>query len=380
MILTVVTGYPSEKDKYNNNFVHTRVKAYIREGMDSEVFIIGTNQAPYSYDGVDVSYGTSEGLFNRVNSDKAITCVCFHFLDIQMLKAIQKFRSDVSITIFVHGNEALWWYERIFPDKFADLIHMLKFIKYAVKNTVSINYIKRRINTLGDNVNIVCVSEWMKNIAVKNWKIDESRIKTHIIPNIIDENIFPYKEKDPDSRFNILMIRSFTNGKYALDIAMEIIKELQEYPEKDRLKISVYGDGWLYEKYTSRIKEFPNVVLHRKMLPHSDISGVHAQNGIFLCPTRQDAQGVSMCEAMSSGLVPISSDNTAIPEFLPSEYRLAFNSPKESARRIIEIIRNPAEYSILSKEVSAFIRQKCSVQKTTNKELELMRSLSKDRV
>lgn len=376
MIITVATGYPNEKDKYNNNFIHTRVKAYIREGIDSEVFIIGSYDLPHIYDGVQLTYGDWKALADRVNNEPNITCVCFHFLDIQMMKAIQAFRKDVAITIFVHGNEALWWYERIFPDKFADIIRVLKFIKYAFRNTVSINYIKRRINKLGDRVNIICVSEWMKDVAVNNWKIDESRIKTHIIPNIIDETIFPYKEKTSDDRFNILMIRSFTNGKYALDIAMDIIKELQQYPEKDKIHVSVYGDGWLWEKYTSRIKELPNVELNKRMLPHGDIADVHSNNGIFLCPTRQDAQGVSMCEAMSSGLVPISSDNTAIPEFLPAGYNLAFNSPKDAAERIIQLIRDPEEFRRLSKEVSGFIRQKCSIEMTTDKELQLMKKLS----
>ena len=376
MILIVATGYPNEKDKYNNNFIHTRVKAYIREGINSEVFIIGSGNPSYVYDGVHLSCGDWKTLADRVNNDSDITCVCFHFLDIQMMKAIQAFRKDVAITIFVHGNEALWWYERIFPDKFADAIRILKFIKYAVKNTISINYIKHRINRLGDKVNIICVSEWMKDVAVKNWKIDESKIKTHIIPNIIDETIFPYIKKEPEERYKILMIRSFTNGKYALDVAMDTITELQKYPEKDKISVSVYGDGWLWEKYTSRIKEFTNVRLNRRMLPHDEISSVHAQHGIFLCPTRQDAQGVSMCEAMSSGLVPISSNNTAIPEFLPSTYGLALNSPQEAAERIIQLIRNPEEFERLSKEVSGFIRKKCCIEKTTEKELQLMRKLS----
>ena len=377
MILTVATGYPNEKDKYNNNFIHTRVKAYIREGIDSEVYIIGKSSLQsHTYDGVKLNCGDWKELANKVNNNTSITCVCFHFLDIPMMKAIHKFRRNVAVTIFVHGNEALWWHERIFPDKFADIIRVLKFIKYAIKNTVSINFIKYKINKLGANVNIICVSEWMKEVAVKNWKLDESKIKIHIIPNIIDETIFPYKQKRPEDRFKILMIRSFTNGKYALDIAMDIIRELQNYPEKDKIHISVYGDGWLWEKYTSRIKSFDNVELNKRMLPHGEISGVHSQNGIFLCPTRQDAQGVSMCEAMSSGLIPISSDNTAIPEFLPKDYNLAFNSSKEAAERIIEILRKPEEFEFLSRAVSDFIREKCSIDKTTGKELQLMKELS----
>ena len=376
MILTVVSGYPNEQSRYNNNFVHARVKAYLREGIDSKVFIIGSNETDYTYEGVSVLCGSKSRLIELVNSRKDINCVCFHFLSVQMLKAINMFQRDIAITIFVHGNEALWWYERIFPDKFSDIIRVLKFIKYVLINTYSINYIKRRINLLGNNANLVCVSEWMKDVVVRNWKIDTSKIKVHIIPNIIDEKLFPYHKKTIDKRFNILMIRSFTNGKYALDIAMDIVSKLQKYPEAKDIRVTVVGDGWLHEKYTSRIKNFPNVTIEKRMLSQPEIVQFHEQNGIFLCPTRQDAQGVSMCEAMSSGLVPISSNNTAIPEFLPSEYNLALNTAEESAERIISLIRNPDEYLTLSERVSAFIRQKCNIEMTTGRELTLMRSLN----
>ena len=172
------------------------------------------------------------------------------------------------------------------------------------------------------------------------------------------------------------MIRQFTSGKYALDVAMDIIKELQAYPENDKFKFTIIGDGWLFEKYTSRVSMFSNVEIKRTFLSQNDISKYHNENGFFICPTRQDAQGVSMCEAMSSGLIPISSNNTAIPEFLPEKYNLCFDNAKDSAKRIIEIINNETEFKKLSEECSKFIQEKCSSEKTTKKEIELMSSFS----
>ena len=43
---------------------------------------------------------------------------------------------------------------------------------------------------------------------------------------------------------------------------------------------------------------------------------MHKKNGIFMVPTRLDSQGVSRDEAMSSGLVPITNNVAAIPEFV----------------------------------------------------------------
>ena len=103
---------------------------------------------------------------------------------------------------------------------------------------------------------------------------------------------------------------------------------------------------------------FSNVEIKRTFLSQNDISKYHNENGFFICPTRQDAQGVSMCEAMSSGLIPISSNNTAIPEFLPEKYNLCFDNAKDSAKRIIEIINNETEFKNYLKNVQKIYTRK----------------------
>lgn len=377
MITTVAQTYPTEKNMYNNGFVHARIKAYLKEGISANAFVLNNSEikSDYIMEGVDVLAGNIERLVSYVNENDSVTCVCFHFLNISMLKAIQRFRTNVKIVIFVHGNEALWWYQRIFPDRFSGVVRTLKFVKYAIVNTRSIFYIRRKINNLKLQINIICVSEWMKDVAIKNWRIDEKKVKTHIIPNIVNEDIFKFQKKDEELRYDILLIRQFTSGKYALDVAMDTIKKLEEYPEADRIHFTIIGRGWLYKKYTNRIKNYKNVHLEETFLSQNDIAMRHKKNGIFLCPTRQDAQGVSMCEAMSSGLVTISSPNTAIPEFLPQEFNLAFDDADKAAERIIELIRNPREFTRLSKEVSEFIHQKCNSKQTTVKEIELIKSM-----
>jgi glycosyltransferase involved in cell wall biosynthesis len=54
-----------------------------------------------------------------------------------------------------------------------------------------------------------------------------------------------------------------------------------------------------------------------------------------------DAQGVSMCEALASGLLTVSNNNTAIPEFI-TDYKegILGNSSKEIAKKIVEVIEN----------------------------------------
>ncbi|MGN1270504.1 MAG: glycosyltransferase family 4 protein [Clostridia bacterium] len=377
MILTVVNGYVSKKNMYTNGFVHAREKEYLRNGIDTMVYNLYTKNTPedYEIEGVTVKVGNIKRLVKMVNNNPEITCVCFHFLTPGMIKALKKFKNRVNVVVFVHGNEALWWYQRIFPDRFNGFIRTIKFIKYLIINTISMMYIRKNINSI-DNMNIVCVSEWMKKQAVRNWKI-KTKVNVHIIPNVVNENIFPFIKKTSDQKFNFLMIRQFVSGKYALDIAMEIIKKLEEYPESNMFKFTIVGDGWLHEKYTKQIRDFKNVIFYKGFISQKEIAEYHMKNGFFLCPTRQDAQGVSMCEAMSSGLIPISSKNTAIPEFLPNEYNLSFTNVEQSVERIIEIVRDEELFQTLSKSCSDFIRNKCCSSKTIDKEIALMYKLEK---
>ena len=49
LILTVVGGYVSESDMYNNAFVHARVKVYLQEGVDARVFWLTNRKTPSTY-------------------------------------------------------------------------------------------------------------------------------------------------------------------------------------------------------------------------------------------------------------------------------------------------------------------------------------------
>lgn len=372
MILTVAQCYVSEKQKYANGFVHARVKVYKKNNIDAKVFVLQRKPAEdYIIDNIEVKVGNEKKLVEYIEKNDNITGICFHFFNPSMARVVQKIKKNIPVFIFVHGNEALYWYQRIFPDRFNGVVRTLKFIKYVIVNTYSISKIQKFFKKNKKNVQIICVSNWMKDITIKNWKLEIDN-NIHIIPNVINENLFKYIEKTPDMRYNILMIRNFNSGKYALDIAMNTIIELSKYPEFKKIHFTIFGDGWLFEKYTSMVKKFKNVEVNRKLLSQEQIAIEHKRNGIFLCPTRQDAQGVSMCEAMSSGLVPIASNNTAIPEFLPEEYQLALNEPKELAKRIITLIRNKDEFLELSKKVSNFIQHKCATNQTTDKEIEII--------
>lgn len=173
----------------------------------------------------------------------------------------------------------------------------------------------------------------------------------------------------------ILSIRPFTTGKYANDITVKCVKKLSDTVLFKNITVKIVGKGPHYHKLTDRIANIPNVILDNRFLNQKEIIEHHKEYGIFLCPTRQDAQGVSMCEAMSSGLVPITLYNTAIPEFLPNDKRLICHDCTEMMNLIIYLIEHPDEYTELSKKCSSFIAKKCGYDATVKKEIDIFLQL-----
>jgi len=99
-------------------------------------------------------------------------------------------------------------------------------------------------------------------------------------------------------------------------LTVEAILHLSEKTFFKELEFTIYGDGEYFDELIKPLERFENVNLFKEFLSQEEISKIHKEYGVFICPTRWDSQGVSMCEAMSSGLVPISNKVSAIPEFV----------------------------------------------------------------
>ncbi|MDY0257241.1 glycosyltransferase family 4 protein [Gudongella oleilytica] len=364
-VLVICNEYPEENNLYRNGFVHRRVVNYKQSGLDSKVFVFSEESTrEYEFDGVNVTTGNMQIYKNLVefyNPD----IILVHFIQKSTIDLLNSTNQNIPVIIWVHGVEALAWFRRLFNFKDFD------FIKYIVRNTIQLFRLR---NFIKDNPNKywVFVSEWMKQIAEMDTF---STIKNYrIIPNVVDEKIFSYKEKKIEDRYRILLIRPFMSRKYANDISVKAIVELSRRKDFDKFQITIVGSGPLFNSTIRPLRKYDNVEIVNKFLKQEEIKVLHDQNGIFLCPTRQDAQGVSMCEAMSSGLVPISSNNTAIPEYVNNLRTglLSVNKPLEVAKNIERLIDDENLFLELSYNASTDIQSKCSSGVVIKKEIDLM--------
>lgn len=371
MIQIITNTYKDQEHPYENGFIHTRVLEYIRNGHQTEVFVLNSKRKPceYVFEGVRVTVGNAKDLYKVLNKNND-SIICVHFLTKSIAKVLSEITTPRKVVLFVHGVEALKWYERIFPGGFSDIHRCVSFLKYMVSNSLTLPIIRKFLSKTNHSLSFITVSKWMKDKAEKNWNC-KGKYKWEIIPNIINSEIFVYQDKSEDDVKKMLSIRPFTTGKYANDITVKCVQNLLDEYKRNDLSITIVGKGPLYNKIVQPLISKKNVYLENRFLNTMEIVDYHKKNGLFICPTRQDAQGVSMCEAMSSGLVPITLYNTAIPEFLPNDKRLICRNIKDMENLVLYLNNNPLEFIELSHICSDFIRSKCSYETTVRKEIEL---------
>ncbi|MBS1604106.1 MAG: glycosyltransferase family 4 protein [Bacteroidetes bacterium] len=368
-VLILDQDYPSESNLYGDVFVHTRVKEYIRE-VEVKVVSFLKDGKDYVYEGIAVTHAaTMEDVLGICREFKP-DAIFIHFYNRALSAVVETCK--VPVIVWVHGYEALGWYRRLFNFTPYGLLRSLpRIVPQNFKQMAGFRKLVQRSNRDG-RIRFVFVSDWMKRIAQAD---SLSRIKNYsIIANPINHGLFAFQQKTPEIRKSILLIRPFTSRKYANDIAVAAILELSKRSFFGDLHFTIYGSGKYFGTLTAPLREFPNIELHETFVPNVEIPAIHRKAGILLCPTRQDAQGVSMCEAMSSGLVPVATDCTAIPEFVEDKKSgLLTSSPKGIADAIEYLYHNEAAFLSMSANAAASVRRKCDIAQITKQELSLIK-------
>jgi glycosyltransferase involved in cell wall biosynthesis len=116
---------------------------------------------------------------------------------------------------------------------------------------------------------------------------------------------------------------------------------LSNEPFFNELEFRLIGDGALFEETVAPLRDYPNITVERRFLTQNEIAALHKEYGIFLCPSRWDSQGVSRDEAMSSGLVPVTSSIAAIPEFVDEDCGVL--APAENAEGLSKGHHKPSQ-------------------------------------
>ena len=371
--LVLTKQYPSYDDLYKYGFLHTRVRAYKENGLSVDVFRI-TNEDGNAYrefEDVDVVSGDAD-LLDATLATGQYKNVLVHLLDEKMWAVLAKHIDKVSVTVWVHGAEIQVWQRRQFEFERMTTDEVNRQKKLSNKRLKFWQSILREPHP---NLRLVFVSQYFANEVAQDFSIDLKKLKYDIVHNYIDGTVFPYREKNPELRKRLLSIRPYASRKYANDLTVKAIVELSKRDFFKELDIALIGDGELFDQITEPVKDFPNVKLERRFLSHKEIADVHKDYGIFITPTRMDSQGVSRDEAMSSGLVPITTNVTAIPEFVSNDCGMLVDGEDYMgmASAIESLYRSPERFLELSRNASERVRRQSGIQNTIVKEIEIIK-------
>lgn len=372
-IAVVVPTYPSESNKYLCAFVHARVRAYQEAGIKCDVicsFDHYDSTCVYIFEGIEVLRTPLSNLSSILLIGK-YEKILVHFFDEKFAEALEDARlSSTQLILWSHNPETRYWDWPLFaspyfapPAEISDEQRILFLHR---------DEIIKRFNAR-DNVTWVFVSEALRTRSEELIGIRFNR--AHVIPNIVDEKVFPFKKKDAALRKKVFLARKFENvSTYALDISIRCIVELSKRPCFADMDFNVYGTGAFYDELVKPVVDFPNVHLHRRFLSRDEMSAVHSNHGIALFPTRFDSQGVAMGEAAMSGLAVVSSQIDAAEYFLPNDCGLLaeVENPVAYADIIEDLYNNPDRFTECSRRCREKVYELCRREKTIDKEIALI--------
>ena len=372
--LVLTPGYPSVDNKYNCAFVHTRVRAYRKIGMDVDVACIGETLSAQSYEfeGVKVvraGFGYLRELLLRKRYGK----ILIHFFDNRFANALESVDlSDTRLYFYLHGAETLYhdWTKIVSPyfgppaeitDELRGLFEEKDFFikKY--------NHIKR--------AKWIFVTPWTRSRCEELLGIKFEN--SDVIPCLVDTELFSYQKKDPELRKKIFVLRKFDDiNSYSLDTVVRVIEELSRRDFFSKLEFDIYGDGSLHSVILEPVTRFSNVHIHKRFLTHEEIRQVHETHGIALFPTRFDSQAVSSCEAASSGCAVVTSDIPGVRQFIPNDLGVLceVENPVSYADVIEKMYRDPDYFALVAEKESESVRGKYDFEHTIGKEIAMYAS------
>lgn len=368
--LVLTNIYPSAEHLYRNAFVHRRVLGYRSEGLDSDVFVMKRRSAvrTYEYQGVDVSQGDEDIL----RAQLAVGCyrtICVHFLTNEMWEVVREWLPTTRVYIWLHGSDVQSWHRRAFNYSTEEQAEAARS-----QSEIRMEFWRNVFSCSHPNLKFIFVSRYLAESVMSDVGVDLAACRYEIIHNFIDGDLFRYRPKSSGDRFKVLSIRPLSSRTYANDLTVRAILALRDSDVFGKLEFRLIGDGPLFDEVLGPLRELPNVHIERKFLTQNEIADLHREYGIFLCPTRMDSQGVSRDEAMSSGLVPVTTAVAAIPEFVDDTCGVL--APPESwsglAEGIRRLVENPELFMKLSQAAAQRVRAQSGYASTVAAELELI--------
>ncbi|HEX6671251.1 MAG TPA: glycosyltransferase, partial [Nitrososphaeraceae archaeon] len=248
-----------------------------------------------------------------------------------------------------------------------------------IKKMVALKTIEK-YNQMMNNTLILTNSKFSKHAIERIYRNNnEQKIPMIIYPPVdierfkilYDDNnkcINNHLQKDHNS---ILVISRISPNKQ-IENAIEVGKKLKEKENINNYNMIIVGNIIFYDRnYLEKIEnlitkyDLKDNIKIKTDVPFDELQKLLQRTSIYLHPTPAEPFGISIVEAMSAGLVPITPNVGGNTEFVPSKYQ--YQSIDHAAEIIATIINNQTKNTI-SKERQDISNSIINFSKTKYKE------------
>ena len=238
---------------------------------------------------------------------------------------------------------------REFPQKLKDMIAFKVLEKYnqMMNNTFILTnskFSKQAIEKIYGKNNNVEATVIYPPVDVNKFKI-LNNCNTKNITNVL------LKEKDPNS---ILVISRLSPDK-KIENAIEIGKSLKEKENIRCYKMTIVGgilpDNQNYLENLNNLIDMYDLKNNIKIKPNvtfDNLQKLVQQSSVYIHPTPDEPFGMSIVEAMSAGLIPITPNRGGDAEFVPLKYQ--YQSIEHATEIIANILKNNSNNKDLDEE------------------------------
>lgn len=352
-------GYPTDEVPYNFAFVHARARLYANAGHEVRAFALGIERS-YVHDEIRAATGTGDTIVRAIRAF-APDVLALHGPSFRMIAVAE--RLDIPGVTWVHGHEALFSLRAVAAAR-GVMDKTARALKAVPRNVHQLRTIRKFLPTQRA---VVFVSRWMQEEAQRHTmrRYDNAVV----IPNPIDTNLFSYR-LDPGNRVQGVTTRGLDSTKYGLDVAIRAFAGL------DAASLTVVGTGALEKKLRRLIhRTRSRARLDARFVPHRKMPELFSRFGFFVAPSRVEAQGVAMCEAMACGLPVVATRVGGIPEFVThmKEGLLVPPEDPETLRAaVVDLLRDEARYLEMSRAARERMEKQCASSLLTAREIAVL--------
>ncbi|MBN2011165.1 glycosyltransferase family 4 protein [candidate division KSB1 bacterium] len=357
-IAFICPQYSDEKQSHYS-FIHARVKKMVQMGYDIKVFVISNENVEYCFEKVNV-VKKQQNAIRSMLSKFSPDVLAIHYPTYQIISFVKNI--DLPKVAWIHGHEILWNF-RLNPAK--------NIIDYVRKRLV---FFPREIYKVLTVRKFIPTVEY--SVFVSQWMLEEAERHTFrrytnsvIIPNPVDTDLFSYYE--PQSMQTAISLRGLNNTKYGLDVG------IRAFSYVDEAQLAIVGTG-LFQKKLQRLIDttHSNTKILARSVEHNKIPELYRNYSFFFAPSRVEAQGLAMCEAMSSGLPVVATNVGGIPEFVRDGidgYLVPPNNPLKLSEAVKKLVSNKETFLKMSRNARENIMNVCSAQTTIPQEIEILK-------